>query len=83
MQIKLNCELINLRSANQTITKLGINSMIKNFLAALLTAIIVLGLEFVFIGPENIELAKLVFMTVCTFLLISVIERKNRKSREP
>ena len=83
MQISQNCELVNLRPACQTITKLGNNSMIKNFLAALITAIIVLGLEFVFIGPENIELAKLVFMTVCTFLLISVIERKNRKNLEP
>ncbi len=83
MQINLNCELIDLRPAYQTIKKLGNNSMIKNFLAALSTAIFVLGLEFVFFGPENIELAKLVFMTVCTFLLISVIERKNRKNPEP
>jgi len=83
MQINQIYELVNLRPASLKIAKLGINSMIKNFLAALLTAIIILGLEFVFIGPENIELAKLVFMTVCTFLLISVIERKNCKNLEP
>lgn len=55
--------------------------MIKNFLSALLTAILILALEYVFIGPENVELAKLIFMTACTFLLLTFLERKNRTNK--
>ena len=47
-------------------------------MSSLLTAIFILALEYVFIGPDNVELAKLIVMTMCTFLLITVLERKSK-----
>ncbi len=56
--------------------------MLKNFSSALITAIIILALQYIYIGPEKMELAKLIFMTVCTFLLITALERKKRKQEK-